>query len=268
MTAPSSTLAGWHRAPFTGAGSTYDVYAKSPVGGGPGVVVIPEIPGMTPEVLALADHLVDAGFSVVIPSLFGTPGKSVSGGYVLSTAVKLCVSKEMKAFAAASERPISKFLRALAADLNARTPGAGVGVIGMCFTGGFALATAVDDSVLAAVMSQPGVPFPVGATRKADIGLSPSEKATVVERTGTGLCLMGLKFSEDKVVSAERFAAYADTFGDAIQLIVLDSSAGNPDGYKSSAHSVLTGEVRENPPNSAFQAREKVVAFLRKALAV
>jgi dienelactone hydrolase len=267
MTAPSSTLAGWQATPFTGAGSTYDVYAKSPAGGGPGVVVIPEIPGMTPEVLALADHLVDAGFSVVIPSLFGAPGKSFSVGYLVSTAVRLCVSKEMKAFAAASERPISKFLRALAADLNARTPGKGVGVIGMCFTGGFALATAVDDSVMAAVMSQPGVPFPLGATRRADIGLSPTERATVVERTESGLCLMGLKFSEDKAVSATRFAAYADTFGDSIELIVLDSSTGNPDGYKSSAHSVLTGEVRENPPNSAYVTREKVVAFLRKSLA-
>lgn len=266
MTAPSSTLAGWQAKPFTGAGSTYDVYAKSPAGGGPGVVVIPEIPGMTPEVLALADHLVDAGFSVVIPSLFGTPGKSPSGGYLLATTVKLCVSREMKAFAVASDRPISKFLRALAADLNSRTPGRGVGVIGMCFTGGFALATAVDDSVLAAVMSQPGVPFPLGGTRRADIGLSPTEKATVTKRTETGLCLMGLRFSEYKVVSAQRFAAYADTFGDSIELIVLDSAAGNPDGYKSSAHSVLTGEVRENPPNSAYAAREKVVAFLRRSL--
>lgn len=267
MTAPSSTLSGWDATPFTGAGMTYDVYAKSPDGGGPGVVVIPEVPGMSPEVLAFADHLVDAGFSVVIPSLFGTPGKPVSAGYAIATITKLCVSREMRAFAARSTRPISGFLRALAADLNSRTTGPGVGVVGMCFTGGFALATAVDDSVLAAVMSQPGVPFPISRTHRADIGLSPAEKETVVTRTQAGLCLMGLKFSEDKIVSPARFAAYADTFEDAVELIVLDSSKGNPDGYKSSAHSVLTGEVRENPPNSAYAARERVVAFLRKSLA-
>lgn len=234
--------------------------------GGPGVVFIPEIPGLTPEVLAFGDHLVAAGFSVVIPSLFGTPGKPVSGGYVLATAARLCVSKEMKAFAVRSERPISRFLRALSADLNSRTPGSGIGVVGMCFTGGFALATAVDEAVSAAVMSQPSVPFPIGRVRRADLGLSPVETSEVARRSRDGLCLMGLRFSEDKAASASRFAAYANTFGDAIELIVLDSSTGNPDGYKSSAHSVLAGEVRDSPPNSAYLARERVVAFLREAL--
>jgi len=82
MSAPASTLSGWECSSFTGAGVTYDVFAKSAPEGGPGVVFIPEIPGLTPEVLAFGDHLVAAGFSVVIPSLFGTPGKPVSGGYL------------------------------------------------------------------------------------------------------------------------------------------------------------------------------------------
>jgi hypothetical protein len=88
----------------------------------------------------------------------------------------------------------------------------------------------------------------------------------VARRTQDGLCLMGLRFSEDRAASADRFAAYAATFGDAIELIVLDSSKGNPDGYKSSAHSVLTAEVRDSPANSAYDARERVVAFLRNAV--
>jgi dienelactone hydrolase len=259
MPAPTSSLDGWTPAPFTGGGLTYDVYTK---GSGPGVVLIPEIPGLTPEVLGLADHLVESGFTVAVPSLFGTPGKPLSPGYGLQTMAKLCVASEMKAFAAGAARPISAFLRALAADLNTRTPGRGVGVIGMCFTGGFALATAVDDSVLAAVMSQPSVPFSVSSARKRDIGLSPAEAQTVQQRTKDGLCLMGLKFSEDKAFSSQRFDAYRQTFGDAIELIVLDSSKGNPDGYSSTAHSVLTGEVRLDPPNSALAARERVVAFL------
>jgi dienelactone hydrolase len=263
MTAPTSTLDGWQAAPFTDGGLTYDVYTK---GEGPGVVVIPEIPGISPEVLGFAEHLVDRGFAVSIPSLFGTPGQPGSRAYGATTFAKLCVAKEMKAFAVGAERPISHFLRALAADLNARTPGGGVGVVGMCFTGGFALATAVDDSVLAAVMSQPSVPLPLSGARKKDIGLSPAEAATVQERTRGGLCLVGLKFSEDTMVTADRFDAYAATFGTAIELIVLDSSEGNPDGFRKSAHSVLTGEVREDPENSAYAARERVVAFLRKQL--
>lgn len=267
MPAPTSSLAGWQAAPFTGGGLTYDVYSKAPTGGGPGVVVVPEIPGLSPEVLAFADHLVAAGFSVVIPSLFGTPGKAVSVPYAMTTLARLCVAKEMKAFGTATDRPVSLFLRALAADLHARTPGPGVGVVGMCFTGGFALATAVDPSVLAAVMSQPSVPLPLGAARRRDLGLSPTETAAVTGRTRDGLCLMGLRFSNDRGVSQERFDAYSRTFGDAVQLVVLDSSPGNPDGYQGSAHSVLTGEVREDPPNSAHAAREQVVAFLRGRLA-
>lgn len=260
MAAPTATLDGWHAAPFTGGGLTYDVYSK---GQGPGVVVIPEIPGLSPEVLGFVDHLVDNGFTVALPSLFGTPGKAVTTPYAVATVAKLCVAKEMRAFAVGAERPISHFLRALAADLNARTPGPGVGVVGMCFTGGFALATAVDDSVLAAVMSQPSVPFAVGAARKNDLGLSPAEAVIVQERTRGGLCLVGLRFSEDKAVPPDRFAAYASTLGGAVELIVLDSRKGNPDGYKGSAHSVLTGEIRGDPPNSAYAARERVVAFLK-----
>ncbi len=266
MTAPTSTLDGWTPAPFTAAGQTHDVYARQPPAGGPGVVVIPEVPGISPEVLGFADHLVDAGFSVVVPSLFGVPGRAVSVPYAMATLARLCVAREMRAFAANAERPVSLFLRALAADLNTRTPGPGVGVVGMCFTGGFALATAVDGSVLAAVTSQPSVPFSVDRTRRRDLGLSPAETATVAERTRSGLCLLGLRFSADRALSPERFDAYAATFGDAVELIVLDSSPGNPDGYKRSAHSVLTGEVREDPPNSAHAARERVVAFLVRQL--
>lgn len=264
MSAPTSTLSGWEPAPFTGGGLTHDVYRKG--SDGPGVVVIPEIPGLSPEVLGFADHLVDAGFRVALPSLFGTPGKAVSVPYATGILARLCIASEMRAFATNAERPVSLFLRALAADLHAAAGGPGVGVVGMCFTGGFALATAVDRSVRAAVMSQPSVPFPLGGARKADLGLSPAETRAVVERTRDGLCLLGLRFSADKAVSADRFDGFARTFGDAVELIVLDSSKGNPDGYQGSAHSVLTGEVRTDPPNSAHAAREQVVALLRRQL--
>ncbi len=264
MPAPTSTLDGWQAAPFSAGGLTHDVYEK---GSGPGVVLLPEIPGISPELLGLADHLVGHGFTVAIPSLFGTPGKPISAGYGAGTTARLCVASEMKAFAARAERPVSTFLRALASDLNGRTPGRGVGVIGLCFTGGFALATAVDEAVAAAVMGEPSVPFPIGRSRRRDIGLSPAETATVQQRTREGLCLMGLKFSRDIAVPDERFSAYRDAFGEAVELIVLDSSRGNEDGYNRTAHSVLTLEVREDRPNSASRARDRVVAFLRERVA-
>lgn len=262
--APESDLTGWARAPFTGGGLTHDCFEK---GVGPGVVLIPEIPGITPEVLGLADHLVAEGFTVVVPSPFGEPGRAASTGYVLRTVTRLCVAAEFRAFATNAHRPISDFLRAVAADLAARTGGS-VGVVGMCFSGGFALAVAVDDTVAASVLSQPAVPFPVGGARRQDPGLSAAELDRVAERADAGaVCAIGLRFSEDAAVPAARFRTLKDRLGDAFEVIQLDSSAGNDWGFSTSAHSVLTHEVRDLPGHPALGARTRVVEFLRERLA-
>lgn len=264
--APTSTLAGWTRAPFSGGGQTYDCFEK---GEGPGVVLIPEIPGMTPEVLGLADHLVSEGFTVVIPSPFGEPGRAASPGYLLSTVARLCVTSEFRAFAVNAHRPFTDFLRALASNLNGRTPGTGVGVIGMCFTGGFALAAAVDDAVAASVLSQPAMPFPVGRARQiAPAPIDAAEFDRIAQRANEGeVCALGLRFSEDASVPTGRFATIKKRLGDAFEVIELDSSKGNAGGFSSGAHSVLTSEVREREGHPAFDARARVVAFLRDRLA-
>jgi dienelactone hydrolase len=260
----TADLASWRRAPFTGVGMTYDCFEK---GEGPGVVLIPEIPGLTPEVAGFGEHLVGEGFTVVIPSPFGTPGRPESIGYELGVLARLCVSKEFRCFAANADRPITKYLRAVAVDLAGRTPGRGVGVIGMCFSGGFALATAVEDVVKAPVLSQPATPFAVSPKLRRDPGLSQAELEVVKERTRTeGLCVLGLRFSQDRMVPTDRFATLRAQLGDAFEVIELDSAPGNLDGYARSAHSVLTRELREDPPNSAFHARARTVEFLREHL--
>lgn len=262
--APVSDLTGWVRAPFTGASLTYDCFEK---GSGPGVVLIPEMPGITPEVLGLADHLVDEGFTVVVPSPFGVPGRSMTPGYVVGTLARICVSAEFRAFATDAHRPITDYLRAVAVDLASRTPGSGVGVIGMCFTGGFALAVAVEEAVLAAVASQPAVPFPIGGARRADPGLSEAELDRVAERAAAGtLCAIGLRFSEDGASPRARFDSLTARLGDAFEVIELDSSPGNAGGFDRNAHSVLTREMREVAGNPALAARERVVGFLRERL--
>lgn len=264
MTAPEADLSGWVVAPFAGGGYTHDVYRK---GTGPGVLLIPEIPGIHPGVLGLGNHLVDNGFTVAIPSLFGEPGRAKTTSSIAASLTRACVAREFAAFATNKQRPVSLFLRALARDLNASTPGKGVGVIGQCFTGGFALAAAVDDSVLAPVLSQPSVPLPLGRARRRDPGLSEAELATVADRaTGQGLCAMGLRFSEDPVVPAERFAVLKERLGDAFEVIEIDSSPGNAHGFTKAAHSVLTTEVREVDGHPAYEARKRVVEFLTARL--
>lgn len=262
--APVATLAGWAVTPFTGGGLTHDCYER---GEGPGVVLVPEVPGITPEVLGLAEHLVAEGFTVLVPSPFGTPGRPATPGYTARTVARLCVASEFRAFALGAHRPLTDFLRALAADLAGRTPGAGVGVVGMCFTGGFALAAAVDDAVRAAVLSQPAMPFPVSRRRRADPTASPAEVDRVAERAAEGsLCALGLRFSRDAASPPARFATIAERLGDAFRVIELDSAPGNPGGFSRGAHSVLTTEVRERPGHPALGARADVVAFLRERL--
>jgi dienelactone hydrolase len=262
---PTADLTGWRNTPFTGAGITHDCYEK---GAGPGVVLVPEIPGLSPEVLGLADYLVDQGFTVVIPSLFGVPGRPVSVGYTVRVLGKVCVSAEFRAFATNAHRPVADYLRVLARDLAGRTPGAGVGVIGMCFTGGFALAAAVEDAVLAPVISQPSVPLPLGTARRRDPGVSRAELDQIAARTGEGgLCLLGLRFSEDRASPRERFARLREALGGAFEVIELDSSAGNAAGFGRNAHSVLAHEMRDRPGHPAPAARERVIEFLRERLA-
>jgi dienelactone hydrolase len=266
MSAPEADLTGWSVAPFTGGGYTHDVYRR---GEGPGVVLIPELPGIHPGVLALGNHLVDNGFTVAIPSLFGEPGRAVTVGYALPVIARTCVAREFAGFATNRQRPVSVFLRALARDLKASTPGKGVGVIGQCFTGGFALAAAVDDSVLAPVLSQPSTPIPLTLRHRRDPGLSEVELNAVKDRAAKdGLCAMGLRFSEDKLSPGERFATLKERLGDAFEVIEINSGPGNEHGFSRAAHSVLTLEVREVDGHPAYEARKRVVEFLTQRLAV
>ena len=264
MPGPEADLTGWSREPFTAAGFTHDVYRK---GEGPGVVLIPEMPGAHPGVLALGNYLVDNGFTVAIPSLYGTPGAPAMQPGAVPTLLRGCVTKEFAAFALNKERPVTKYLRALARDLKAHTPGKGVGVIGQCFSGGFALAAAVDDSVLAPVLSQPSVPIGLTAKQKRDPGLSEGELKVIEKRAAEdGLCALGLRFSGDPMAPAERFKTLKDRLGDAFEVIELDSSRGNKDGFGRMAHSVLTLEVREVDNHPAYEARKRVVQFLKERL--
>jgi dienelactone hydrolase len=264
MTAPEADLTGWSATPFTGGGYTHDVYRK---GEGPGVVLIPEIPGIHPSVLGLGNHLVDNGFTVAMPSLFGEPGRPVSVPYLLDSLRRVCVAREFAALATNKQRPVAVFLRALARDLNASTPGKGVGVIGQCFTGGFALAAAVDDSVLAPVLSQPSTPFPFTPRMRRDAGVSDLELNAFKDRAASeGVCAMGLRFSKDFMSPGERFATLKERLGDAFEVIEIDSGPGNEHGFSRAAHSVLTLEVREADGHPAYEARKRVVEFLTQRL--
>ena len=186
-----------------------------------------------PLVADFGRRLTAAGFTVAMPSLVGEPGRAMSGGYVVTTFTKVCISKEFSTWALNRTSPVITWLRALARDLHAQAGGPGVGAVGMCFSGGFALGMAVDAELLAPVLSQPSLPLPIGRARAAALGLSDADLARVKDRVANeNLCVLGLRFSKDRAVPDARWARYRTEFGDNFIAVEIDSSAGNPHGIK------------------------------------
>jgi dienelactone hydrolase len=241
-------LNGWAKGSFTAAGITHDNYRK---GSGPLVVVVHEVPGITPKVAAFAEEVVSAGFTVVMPDLVGTPGKEMSNGYAMSSLAKVCVSKEFTAMAQNKTSPIIGWLRALGRSLHQEIGGKGIGAVGMCFSGGFALGMMLDDHMLAPVLSQPSLPFPMGARRAADLNLSPDDALVVKRRADEGCQVLGLRYTGDRLVGT-RFDSLRELLGDAFIAIELPSS-------KKTDHSVLT-EQRDEP------SVQRVLSFFREKL--
>jgi dienelactone hydrolase len=256
-------LAGFTQSSFTHDGISRVVYAG---GAGPAVVVIHEVPGLHPGVVEFAQRVVDAGFSVRMPSLFGTPGRDVSTGYTVRTLAEVCVAREFTAFALDRTSPVIGWLRRLAAEAHAECGGPGVGAVGMCFTGGFALGMMVDDTMLAPVLSQPSLPFGVTRSRRRAVGVSDADLARVKERAAAGACLMGLRFTHDAAVPEARFDTLRRELGDAFIAVEIDSSKGNPHGIPRGAHSVLTQHLVDEPGHPTREALDRVLAFFADRL--
>jgi dienelactone hydrolase len=258
-------LEGFAEESFEADGKRRTVYRA---GSGPAVIVISEMPGITPLVAAFARKVVAAGCTAVMPCLFGDAGRPASGRYMLESIGPACISREFACFALKKTSPITVWLRQLAAAEHTRCGGPGVGVVGMCFTGGFALAMMVDDIVLAPVLSQPSLPFPLSKKYKADIGISDADLARVKERTAQGACLLGLRFTNDPFCFPERFATLQRELGDAFIAVELDSAPGNPHGHPKSAHSVLTEHLQDREGTPTRAALDQTLTFFRERLGV
>ncbi|MGD0691300.1 MAG: dienelactone hydrolase family protein [Acidimicrobiales bacterium] len=252
--------------PFTSSsGQTRDVYRT---GTGPAVIIIHEIPGITPLVADFARKVADRGMTAVLPSLLGTAGRPMTVPYALSSLARACVSKEFTLLALNKTSPIVDYLRELAFHEREAQGGPGVGAVGMCLTGGFALAMCVEPSVIAPVMSQPSLPLPTNPEHRRALGLSDADLAFVKRRTTEDLCVMGMRFSGDSKSPAERFTRLREVLGDKFIGVEIDSSPGNPWGYKKSAHSVLTEDYTDEDTSPTRRALEELLTFLTSRLGV
>ena len=240
-----TVLDGWAVGEHEASGVTHPTYRK---GTGPGVVLIHEIPSITPDVVGFAEEVVAAGFTVVMPHLFGTPGATMNPLSVGSALRQVCVSSEFTKLATGVTAPVATWLRSLARDLHAELGGPGVGALGMCFTGGFALAMMVDDAVAAPVVAQPSTPFAIGRTRGADLNLSPADLATVKRRAGDGCPVLGLRYRNDPATGT-RFDVLARELGENFLRVELEGRG----------HATLTAQRQQ-------VAVDRVLAFFGERL--
>ncbi|MCB9683468.1 MAG: dienelactone hydrolase [Alphaproteobacteria bacterium] len=223
-----------------------------------------EVPNLHPGVIRFGQRLVDEGFRVWMPSLMGVPGRPVSVRTSLRSIGRACVSREFATWALGRTSPITVWLRALARHAGEGRP---VGAIGMCLTGGFALAMAVDDVLAAPVLSQPSVPFALSPWHARDLGVSDEDLGTLRRRCADeGLCVLGLRFSMDAMAPGARFRRLREELGDAFLAVEIDSSLGNPHGIPPWHHSVLAHHYVDRPDHPTRQAEDRVVAFFRERL--
>jgi dienelactone hydrolase len=257
-------LDGWSERAFVHDGIAHRVYRR---GAGPGVIVMHEIPGITPPVAAFANRVADAGFTVLLPWMFGQVGRPKTPAYSTAQIARACVSREFRVFESRGSSPIVDWLRALARELHAELGGPGVGAVGMCITGNFALAMCVEATMMAPVLSQPSLPFPIGSERRRGLHVSADALATIKDRCAkTNLRVLGLRFTEDPTVPGERFAHLRRELGPAFEAIEIDSSRGNPHRIARSAHSVLTQDLVDREGHPTRAALDRVLAFFGERL--
>lgn len=240
-------------------------------GTGPAVIVMTEMPGISPHVARFSRWVRDAGFSVYMPSLFGRDGAvpTVEEGKV--TFQRACVSAEFHALAANESSPVTQWLRSLARLAHEECGGPGVGAIGMCFTGNFALTMMLEPSMLAPVLCQPTLPL----NDPAGLEISPDELVAVRRRLDRdNLTVMAYRFEGDRFCKAQRFAAYSEALGDRFVARVLPDSAANRDSLApffehvvASPHSVVTAHLIDESGQPTIAARDEILAFFAHRLA-
>jgi dienelactone hydrolase len=238
-------------------------------GQGPGVIVMTEMPGISPQVARFSRWLRDAGFTVYMPSLFGRDGAVPQIEEGIAVFKRACVNAEFRAFAANESSPVTRWLRALARLAHQECGGPGVGAIGMCFTGNFALTMMLEPSMLAPVLCQPTLPL----DDPAGLHIAPDELATVRDRLEReDLSVMAYRFEGDRYCTRQRFAAYAQALGQRFVARVLPAAAANMntppffDKVVAGPHSVMTAHLVDEAGHPTIAARDEILAFFAQRL--
>jgi dienelactone hydrolase len=257
------TLADFTAFAYLHQGKERIVYRR---GTGPAVIVMHEIPGITPQVARFSRYVADAGMTVFMPSLFGIPGKPATALYAARQLAGACISREFRVLAANRSSPIVDWLRALARRAFAELGGRGVGAVGMCLTGNFALTMLLERCVVAPVLSQPSLPLPLTRGKAAAVHATSEAMANVRTRcVEDGLKVIGLRFAGDPICPPARFKTLQRQLGEGFEAIELADATANGRASKP-AHCVLTLHLIDADGEPTKAALEKVLRFLRERL--
>lgn len=238
-------------------------------GDGPAVIVMAEMPGISPDVARFARWVRDAGLSVYLPSLFGRDGAYPEAEAGLAVVKRACVSAEFRALEAGRSSPITTWLRGLARLAHGERGGPGVGAIGMCFTGNFALSMMLEPSMIAPVLCQPSLPLGI----PGGLHSAPDELVAVRTRLEReDLTVRAYRFDGDRHCTAERFAAYAAALGPRFEATVLPAAAAHPAPPPFFAqvvggpHSVVTAHLVDEAGHPTTAARDEILRFFQTRL--
>lgn len=238
-------------------------------GNGPAVILMAEMPGISPHLARFARWVRDAGFTVYMPSLFGRDGAVPDAEEGAKVFRRACVSAEFRALGGGESSPVTRWLRALAKLAHEESGGPGVGAIGMCFTGNFALSMMLEPAMLAPVLAQPSLPL----DNPAGIEISNDEIAAVRERMEReDLTVLAYRFAGDHFCRAQRFQAYAEALGDRFIPRVLPDSAANKEvppffaAHLPTPHSVVTAHLIDREGEPTLAARDEILDFFRMRL--
>ena len=231
-------MQGFEKFPFEGPllpsqSRSFDVYVK---GQGKPILLLQELPGIDASTIALVDRLNLAGYRVYLPHFLGKIGKNrptMNGLYMV-----FCMRKEFNAFSQFKLSPIANWMRALCKNIRTMEKSSGVGVIGMCLTGNFAMALMADEAVIAGISCQPSLPH------KKDVGLHMSPKETADARQGMkdkgGVLVMS--YDQDVLCPLTRIKEIDSTFKPFVQIKT----------FKGEGHSTLTSDGADGVREQAF----------------
>jgi dienelactone hydrolase len=269
--------AGYRRERFEAGGIRHYVWRG---GEGPAVLLLHEMPSISWRTLALADVIRERGYRVAMPGFVNSvrakptsPLETVAmTAEYARNAVALCVSWQFVVLTQKRTSPIASWLQALARHEQAASGHPLVGVIGMCFSGGFALATAIDPAVGLAVASQPALPFGMGVFGRlpgqaADAGISPVDLDRLAARAEGGeVCVRAYRYSNDKIAPRERIDVLVERLGPAITFIPIELGPDDP-----MSHPVLTDAATVDgdgttPAHKAQMALDDLLAVLEERL--